>query len=277
MSVFAGQGDAAWSMAMLWRTPSTGPERTGPGPRPALSVDAIVKAAIEIADHDGLMGLSMKAVAERLGRSAMALYTYVPGKSVLIDLMYDGAHAELPGGYDTSGGWRAAVTAWARDLVAFYVRHPWIPQVSFARPALGPNEQQLVEALVRILRETGLPASVLRRVVSVLIHFVRGIAQTVAESRLAATATGTSDLEWWSTRSAQLRKVAPDFASRFPMSAWLATPECEEPPRDDSAPYLEREAEATLAAGLSILLDGVEATVTRDRASREGGQGRVVA
>jgi AcrR family transcriptional regulator len=268
MNVFAGQGDPAWSLAMLWRTSSTRPARTGPGPRPALSVDTIVKAAIEVADCDGLAGLSMKAVAQRLGRSAMALYTYVPGKNELIDLMYDGAHAELSGDYDLSEGWRAAVTSWAQDLEAFYLRHPWTLQVSYARPALGPNEQVLVESLVRILRETGLPARVLRRVVSVLIHFVRGIAQTLAESRLAATATGMSDLEWWSARSAQLQKVAPDFASRFPMSAWLAQGSGA-PRRNDSAPYLEREAEETLAVGLTILLDGVEATVVRDRTNLE--------
>jgi AcrR family transcriptional regulator len=269
VSVFAGQGDPAWSMAKLWRTPSTGPPRTGPGPRPALSVDAIVQAAIEVADRDGLMGLSMKAVAERLGRTAMALYTYVPGKNELVDLMYDGAHAELADHYDhydLGEGWRAAVTAWARDLVAFYLRHPWVLQVSFARPALGPNEQRLVETLVGILRQTGLPASVLRRVVSVLVYFVRGTAQTVAESRLAATATGTSDLEWWAARSAQLERVAPDFASRFPMSAWLAK-ESAAQPADDATPYLEREAEETLTVGLAILLDGVEATV---RAGKSG-------
>jgi AcrR family transcriptional regulator len=250
-------------MATLWRMPSTGPPRTAPGPRPALSVDLIVKAAIEVADRDGLTGLSMKAVAERLGRTAMALYTYVPGKHELIDLMYDGAHAELADRYDRydlGDGWRAAVTAWARDLVAFYLRHPWVLQVSFARPALGPNEQRLVETLVWILRETGLPARVLRRVVSVLVYFVRGTAQTVAESRLAAAATGTSDLEWWSARSAQLEKVAPDFPTRFPMSAWLAK-ESAGCAADSSTPYLEREAEETLTVGLTVLLDGVEAAV----------------
>jgi AcrR family transcriptional regulator len=260
VSVFVGQGDPAWSMATLWRTPSTGPPRTGPGPRPALSLDAIVQAAIEVADRDGLTGLSMKAVAQRLGRTSMALYTYVPGKNELIDLMYDGAHAELADRYDLGEGWRAAVTAWARDLVAFYVRHPWVLQVSFARPALGPNEQRLVETLVGILRETGLPASVLRRMVSVLVYFVRGTAQTVAESRLAATATGTSDLEWWAARSVQLERVAPDFSKRFPMSAWLAK-ESATQPADDSTPYLEREAEETLIVGLTILLNGVDATV----------------
>src|SRR6266480_2845945 len=127
-------------MALLWRTPGA---RTGPGPKPGLSVDAIVAAAIAVADTDGMAGLSMRAVAEHLGVTAMALYTYVPGKDELVDLMYDGAHA---------------------DLLGCYLQHPWALQVSFARPVLGPNEQAVVEGLARILREAGLPAAVARRV-----------------------------------------------------------------------------------------------------------------
>lgn len=256
MTIFAGQGDPTWSMAMLWR--ASAPPRTGPGPKPGLSLDAIVRAAIEVADRDGLVGLSMRAVGERLGRTAMALYTYVPGKNELIDLMYDGVYAELPGGYAHTDGWRAAVTAWARDLNAFHVRHPWTLQVSYARPVLGPNEQGVIENVVGILRETGLPAPTLRRVVSVLVHFVRGTAQTIAESRLAATATGASDAQWWSARAARLHEVAPDFSRRFPMSTWLMT-EGERPRGDDWLAYLEREAEEALATGLAILLDGVQA------------------
>src|SRR5215218_9179229 len=174
-------------MALLWRTPGA---RTGPGPKPGLSVDAIVAAAIAVADTDGLAGLSMRAVAERLGVTAMALYTYVPGKEELVDLMYDGAHAELPVHYDLGKGWRAAVTSWASNLLGCYLGYPWTLQVSFARPVLGPNEQTVLEALARVLRQAGLPAEVARRVVSLLFSVVRGTAQTVAESRQAAAAGG---------------------------------------------------------------------------------------
>jgi AcrR family transcriptional regulator len=261
--IFAGQGDPARSMALLWRTPGarTG---TGPGPKPRLSVDAIVAAAITVADTEGLAGLSMRAVAERLGVTAMALYTYVPGKNELVDLMYDGAHAELPGRYDLGQGWRAAVTSWATDLVGCYVRHPWALQVSFARPVLGPNEQAVVEALARVLRQAGLPAAVARRVVSLLFHVVRGTAQTVAESRLAAAAHGASEEAWWSSRVAALRQVAPDFARRFPDSVWLAGAGTTRR-RDDSTPYLEREAMEAFTVGLTVLLDGIEAAMARDR------------
>lgn len=259
MPVFAGQGDPVRSMALLWRTP--GP-RTGPGPKPGLNVDAIVAAAIAVADTDGLAGLSMRAVAERLGVTAMALYTYVPGKDELVDLMYDGAHAELPVRYDLGQGWRAAVTSWASDLLGCYLQHPWALQVSFARPVLGPNEQAVVEALARILRQAGLPAAVARRVVSLLFSVVRGTAQTVAESRQAAG--GASEQAWWSSRAGALRQVAPDFARRFPDSVWLASVGTTHR-RDDSTPYLEREAMAAFTVGLTVLLDGIQTAMAPDR------------
>jgi AcrR family transcriptional regulator len=260
--VFAGQGDARRSMALLWRATGSGNVRTGPGPKPGLSVDMIVDAAIAVADAEGMAALSMRAVGERLGRTAMALYTYVPSKSELVDLMYDRALAELPTDYERGAGWRAAVTSWAEDSWAFYLRHPWVLQVSQVRPVLGPNEYVVLETVMRILYETGLEARVLRRIVGALCHFVRGAAQTIAESRQAATATGVSDEEWWFARSALLEEVAPDFAERFPMVTWLEN-EGASRIEDETAPYLEQEAKKTFEVGLTVLLDGIEATMSR--------------
>ncbi|MBK1788468.1 TetR/AcrR family transcriptional regulator [Prauserella cavernicola] len=256
MVVFAAQGDARRSMALLWR--GTDPEPVRPGPRPALSVDAIVDTAIEVADAEGMAALSMRAVGERLGRTAMALYTYVPSKSELVDLMYDRAFTELGEPYDLSEGWRAAVTAWAWDLWAFFVRHPWVLQVSQARPVLGPHEYTFLENLVTIVRETGLPASRLRRLVSTLVHFVRGSAQTASDTRRAPDATGMSDDEWWYARSAELETVAPDFAQRFPALTEMESHGAFELD-DESVPYLEQEAREAFTYGLEVLLDGVDA------------------
>lgn len=261
MGVFAGQGDPAWSMAALWRAATADESaRTGPGPKPALTLDAIVKAAIDVADSDGLAGLSMKAVGARFGRTAMALYTYVPGKDELVDLMVDQAHAELPTGYDISVGWRTAITAWARDLATFHQQHPWTLQVSFARPVLGPHEQNVVETVAAILHSTGLPPNTTRRIVGVLIHFVRAIATTAGEARLAASATGVSDADWWTARSGQLAQVAPDVADRYPMSTWLASGGSDELD-GDADEYLRRQTEQTFMAGIAILLDGIETAI----------------
>ena len=264
MVVFAAQGDARRSMALLWRAPA--PDQVRPGPKPALTIDEIVDAAVAIADEDGMPALSMRAVGQRLGRSGMALYTYVPNKSELVDLMYDHVHAELPGDYDTAVGWRAAVGAWAGDLWAFYQRHPWLLQVSQVRPVLGPHEYAVVEAVARILRETGLAARLLLRVVGTLFHFVRGAAQTVAESRLAATATGMSNEDWWAARSAVVAEVAPDFADRYPTIVGLGAEDTFRVP--EGRPYLEAQAEETFRVGLAVILDGVEATAARSTADQ---------
>ncbi|WP_051710525.1 TetR/AcrR family transcriptional regulator [Streptomyces sp. NRRL S-350] len=130
MTVHAGQGAAHRSLTLLWG----GREEPRPGcsgPKPGLSVDAIVSAGIAVAGAEGMAALSMRAVGERLGRTAMALYTYVPGKAELLDLMHDRVLAEMPEppeppepagrpafavGSAPADGWRGAVTTWAEEL-----------------------------------------------------------------------------------------------------------------------------------------------------------------
>ncbi|MCX4711281.1 TetR/AcrR family transcriptional regulator C-terminal domain-containing protein [Streptomyces sp. ID03-2B] len=270
MVVFAGQGDARRSLSLLWRAEVAAPTRGGPGPKPRLSVDAIVTAAVAVADEEGMAALSMRAVGDRLGRTAMALYTHVPGKSELLDLMYDAVHAELPSDYEEyerQGGWRVPLTAWAGEVLEFYVRHPWVLQVSQARPVLGPHEYANLDTLVRLLGATGLEARTVRRLVGTLFPLVQGSARTVADARRAAAATGSSDEEWWAARSAALTELVPDFAERFPAVTGLERDGAPEPPPEDggqdAVPYPEREARETFRVGLDVLLDGIEAARAR--------------
>ncbi|MGW0522522.1 TetR/AcrR family transcriptional regulator C-terminal domain-containing protein [Crossiella sp. NPDC003009] len=264
MVVYAAQGDAARSMALLWR--GTADEQPKPGPKQGLDLAAVVTAAIEIADAEGMAALSMRAVGQRLGRTAMALYTYVPNKNELIDLMYDRVLTELPTDYDLDEGWRAAITVWAEDTWEFYLRHPWVLQVSQARPVLGPGEFTVLETTLGLLFATGLDTELVRRLVGALSQYVRGAAQPIAEARQALVATGQTDEEWWFGRSAHLGEVAPEFATRFPLLARL-----QESPEEDrgDTPYLEFEARKTFEAGLAVLLDGIE--VARQRAGLDLG------
>jgi hypothetical protein len=188
----------------------------------------------------------------------MALYTYVPSKRELIDLMYDHAHAGLARTYRVGAGWRAAVVQWADDLWSLYLDHPWLLQVSFARPVLGPNEQAVLESLLTILHPVELAPATTSGLVTSLFDLVRGAARTTAEARTAAVVTGLSDADWWAARTAVMAEVAPDFAARFPMTVALGAADDRSEPVADQ-PYLEAAAERNLATGLSLLLDGVEA------------------
>ncbi|GAA2833897.1 TetR/AcrR family transcriptional regulator [Crossiella cryophila] len=255
MVVYAAQGDAARSMALLWQ--GTSADLPKPGPKQGLDLAGVVTAAIEVADAEGMAALSMRAVGQRLGRTAMALYTYVPNKNELLDLMYDRVLTELPTEYDLTAGWRAAITAWAEDTWEFYLRHPWVLQVSQARPVLGPGEFTVMETMLRLLFATGLDTETVRRLAGALAQYVRGAAQPGAESRQSLAVTGVSDDDWWYARSAQLGTVAPDFRERFPLLGKLD----QTPPAEDHGeqPYLEWEARKSFEVGLAVLLDGVAA------------------
>ena len=76
----SGSGGPARGIALPWRTRERSSRRGASG----LSAERIVRAAIEVADSEGLAVLSMRRVAERLKAGTMSLYTYVPGKAELL-------------------------------------------------------------------------------------------------------------------------------------------------------------------------------------------------
>ena len=118
---FTGTGDPARSMALLWRAPAGNGSR--PGPRSSLDVDRIVSSAVRLADSEGLAALSMRRVAAEIGVAAMTLYTHVPGKSELVDLMHDAVLGEV---YPAppAGDWRARVAAAAPADWELFLRRP---------------------------------------------------------------------------------------------------------------------------------------------------------
>src|SRR5690606_39472841 len=129
-------------MAVLWRRPDP-PRR--PGRRPTLSLERIAAAAIELADAEGLAGVSMARVAERLGVTSMALYRYVTSKDELLVLMADTAMAAPPDLAEVTGDWRERLEAWCRGQLALIAQHPWVVELT-GLPPIGPNRVLWVEA-----------------------------------------------------------------------------------------------------------------------------------
>ncbi|MDY7101604.1 MAG: TetR/AcrR family transcriptional regulator [Actinomycetota bacterium] len=262
MTEYTGRGDQRRSMELLWsveRAPVRG-QRTG------LSAEEIVAEAIAVADTEGLDGLSMRKVAERLGRSPMSLYTYVPGKAELLDVMVDRVMAELVGTDPLDGGWRAAVERSARATWAMYERHPWVLRVGRSRAAFGPNELDVYEERLRQLDGLGLSGAEMVRIVVVVDGFVRGSAQEVADARTAERVTGLSDDDWWNARMPLLEELStrPEWVERFPVAHRLAAEEAFARPGrvvGDPTPHTVREALDAFDSGLRWLLDGIEAFI----------------
>ena len=262
MSEDPGASDPRVTMRLLWRVAG----RSRRGPKPTLDLDTIVACAIDLADERGLGAVSMRSIAERLGKSPMSLYTYLPGKAELLDLMLDHALGELPTDYSERGGWRAALEASTRDLWALYERHPWMVQVPMARPALGPHTFAAFEAQVAILDGTGLTGTEMTRAAGAIQVFIQGAARAVGDTRLTAQATGRTDDEWWAVVEPLLSELTDDidWLARFPTLSRLeeeGTFQQLDRAPDDPTPYLERDALDTFEFGLARMLDGIEALV----------------
>jgi AcrR family transcriptional regulator len=128
-------------------------EEQSSGPQP-LSREAIVAAAIEIADADGLEAVSIRRLATKLDARPMSLYSHIGRKGDLIDLMVDEVMggAIIPGGPPTDD-WRAALRQIAQRTRESTRAHPWMIAAAFHRPFLGPNALRHIDQSLAAVSE----------------------------------------------------------------------------------------------------------------------------
>ena len=214
---FTGTGDPARSMAMLWRAAPTGGLRRGP--KSSLDVDRIVAAAVRLADAEGLSAVSMRRVAADIGVAAMTLYTHVPGKGELVDLMLDEVLGELYPDEQvvTSGAWRTRLKTLAQANWDLFVRHPWALHVATGRPPLGPGLMRKYELELRAVDGLGLPEVQMDLLVTLVNGFVRGTVGGVHEKVDAERVTGISEDQWWAATEPYVVRVFD--AERYPTAA----------------------------------------------------------
>jgi AcrR family transcriptional regulator len=257
---YPGTGDPARSLALLWRDRAR-PAKAG---RSGLTVDKIVAAAIELADAEGLTALSMRRVADQLGVGAMSLYTHIPGKAELIDLMLDTVIGETvvtdPDGKPPTrqpadpAGWRARLEAVARANLALTVAHPWMLNVAISRPTLGPNIMAKYEQDLWAIEGIGLTDLEMDSVITLIADFVHGAARGAVDASRAEAQTGMSDEQWWTTYAPLLEQVMD--SSRYPLAGRVGSASGEA----NNAPSNPAQA---FEFGLQRVLDGIELLINR--------------
>ncbi|MBM0234130.1 TetR/AcrR family transcriptional regulator [Micromonospora sp. STR1_7] len=127
------------------------PERGTRGPAPAHSRDAIVVAAIALADTEGLAAVSMRAVASALGTGAGSLYRYLSSRDDLLDLMTDRVVGEMRPYPRAEGDWLDAMLLVARRQLALHRAHPWLLDVIHRTSGIGPESLAWFDTCIGIL------------------------------------------------------------------------------------------------------------------------------
>jgi AcrR family transcriptional regulator len=132
-----------------------GARKPDPRKRRTLNREAIVDVALEIVDEDGLEGLSMRRVAERLETGPASLYAHVANKDELTELVYDRVVGEVQVPEPDKRRWEEQLADALRQLYEVLVTHRDIAFVSMARIPLGPNTLRVAEGMLAILRAGG--------------------------------------------------------------------------------------------------------------------------
>ncbi|NGN63547.1 GntR family transcriptional regulator [Streptomyces sp. A7024] len=209
--------------------------------------DRIVRAAIRIADAEGLAALTMRRIGSELDVATMSLYRHLRGKGELEARMAEAAFAERPLPADPPPGWRPRLELAARTQWQLYRAHPWLPRtINMNRPLIIPSGMAHIEFTLTALDGLGLDDNTRLHTAIALFGYVRGAAADLETEARAAQDTGLDGEEWL---DAQERPLSAVFAlGDFPAFAAVRR-----------RPGVDVGVESLFGYGLARYLDGVAA------------------
>lgn len=175
--------------------------RTGRSARGAqrrrLSRDDVLRAAVQLADEDGLDAVSMRNLAARLDVVAMALYNHVANKEELLDGMIDVIVGEIdpPAAHDS---WKNAVRDRVLSARQVMLRHPWARHVIESRTTRTPEVLAYMDSMARTFRAAGFSVDLTHHVMHAIGRRMWGFSHelfpTPDSADAAAPRTAVSEL-----------------------------------------------------------------------------------
>ena len=150
------------------------PDRSSRRRREPISREAIVKAAIDLLDREGLPALSMRRLGDELGAGAASLYWHVGSKDGLLDLVMDHLIGEQQVPDPEPGRWAEQLREVARRQREICLRHPYLVEVSIGRIPMGPNARRYSERVLAILKAGGVPDTLAVQGYLLMISTVNG-------------------------------------------------------------------------------------------------------
>ncbi len=203
-----------------------------PAGEPPLSRERIVATAVELLDAQGVEGLVMRRLADRLGSGVMSLYWHVDNKEDVFDLALDSVlEYRESSQLAESGDWRERVVHMLEDRRASMLRHPWSASL-LPRRVLGPNILGRLELLSETLSGAGIADADLNAAIWSLWNYVMG----------ATTTRASFDLSDGDRAAAQQRFAR--LGQRYPTI-------------ERSRLLLDNDWDGAFRKGLDFLLDGL--------------------
>jgi AcrR family transcriptional regulator len=144
-------------------------------PRVRLDRNQVLRAAIALADADGIESLTMRRLGEELGVEAMSLYNHVANKEDLLNGMVDAVFGEieLP---SYSDDWKTAMRMRSVSFHAVLSRHPWATALKDSGTSPGPATLRHHDRVIGTLRNAGFSIPMTAHAFSALDSYIYGFA-----------------------------------------------------------------------------------------------------
>lgn len=175
--------------------------------RTPLNRQRALRAAVELADSEGIDAVSMRNLASQLGVVPMALYRHVVNKEDLLDGMVEAVYGELD--VRTGVDWRSTMRQRATSMRETLRHHPWAVEL-METSSPGPANLHYHNAGIACLREqAGMPVRTAIDAYNLMDSYIYGFA--LQEKTLPGDIAAAAQ-----TRRQDLTTADPSLASRFP-------------------------------------------------------------
>jgi len=203
--------------------------------RPAMPLDRILAAALELVDEHGADALSMRSLAQRLGSGTATLYRHFANRSELVAMMVDRmlGEAGLDADALTALPWQPACISFAQHMFDALGRHGNVASLLIGHVPMGPNALAQRELILSLLLDNGFPPVIAAHAYATLSRYVLGF---------AIQQSGSTAAEQDAELAAAFHELDP---SRYPATVAVA---------DDLPVPLEEE----FAYGLRLIVAGLE-------------------
>ena len=207
--------------------------------RPAkLSRDRLQTAALALVDRHGLAGLSMRALATKLGTGPMTLYNHVAHREDLEVLVVEAVLAQARWSHTDHPDWRDTVRDIATALWRTLRAHPHVIPLVLTRRSRSPAVFEISEAMLQALAQSGRTDEALLIAFRSVQALIMGFAQVELTSPIARAAGERP--------SAVIRRFRALPRDRYPHLIEIATA------------AMTSHAEDEFRAGLEIVLAGLD-------------------
>jgi AcrR family transcriptional regulator len=232
----------------IWIRPERSARGRGQDRARALTRDEIVRAAIEIADAEGLEAASMRNIARKLNVGTMSLYWHIENRDQLWALMRDAYMGEIRMPEESSGDWRADLTLIANETRAAMKRHRWITSLFAGAPTFGPNMLRHADLSMAAVDGFGLEPQTMINITSVVDDYVLGFTLGELNEEDAHLRTGKTMQDWVDELMPYLHEQIA--SGKYPRVARWEPDDVRVPDRDTAFKF-----------GLDCLLDGFAARI----------------